>query len=139
VVLSDFVRERSIQTLLEEFISIKYVFVPVNKKYKSNRGLSERLVRKRLERQGWNVWRGGIIGIESQETYPNVKKRYKELTTLLIKHKPKKLEFLRYICDLHHGMPDFLCFRNGKFKFVECKLGYESLSQRQKKMYTKIN
>jgi hypothetical protein len=30
-------------------------------------------------------------------------------------------------------MPDFLCFRSGMFKFVECKLIYEQLSSRQKR------
>ena len=29
-------------------------------------------------------------------------------------------------------MPDFICYRRGRFKFVECKLGHEQLSKRQK-------
>jgi hypothetical protein len=35
-------------------------------------------------------------------------------------------------------MPDFICYRYGVFKFVECKLGYETLSARQKKCIPKL-
>lgn len=35
-------------------------------------------------------------------------------------------------------MPDFLCYRDGVFKFVECKLQYECLSERQKKCISKL-
>ena len=43
-------------------------------------GLSERLVRERLERNGWTVWRGGFIhALRRRELFPNVKTKYATL------------------------------------------------------------
>ena len=39
---------------------------------------------------------------------------------------------------MHHGMPDFICYRRDEFKFVECKLGYEKLREGQKKCIQKL-
>ena len=50
----------------------------------------------------------------------------------------EKLVLLRYFSNVQHGMPDFICYKNRQFKFVECKLGYESLSKRQKKCIQKL-
>ena len=117
---------------------IRHVFIPIPKKYKNRKGLSEKILKKRLEKQGWTVWRGGLINIiRNSEIYPSVRKKYALLCILLKKH-DKNLEYLQYICEVHHGMPDFICYRNNKFKFVECKLGYESLSKRQKKCIKKL-
>jgi len=107
---------------------VKFIYVPIAKKYKSNRGLSERLIRKRLEGEGWEVWRGGFLHAPRMEVYPNVLKKYKRLEHLI---DPATLDHLQYLCVVHHGMPDFLCYRDG-FKFVECKLGHEQLSKVQK-------
>ena len=100
---------------------------------KPRKGLSEKLIRRKLEKSGWTVWRGGLLNITDQmELYPNVRKKYDALLTLLRKYRPGAIDELRYLCQVHHGMPDFLCYRNGQFKFIECKLGYESLSKAQK-------
>ena len=37
------------------------------------------------------------------------------------------------------NVPDFLCYRAGEFKFVECKLDYEQLSYRQKKCIQRLH
>jgi DNA polymerase-2 len=101
--------------------------------------LSEKIIRKKLEKQGYQVWRGGAINILSeQDIYPNVRKKYELLYSLLDKHHPNKLDELKYLCYVHHGMPDFLTFKDGKFKFIECKLGYEQLLPGQKKCITKL-
>jgi len=124
------------QTKIKEYTKnnyIKQVYIPISKEYRTRKGLSERKLRRRLEKQGWTTWRGGSINITRKtEIYPNVRKKYQRLNNLLNKHRPGLLPFLQYLCNVHHGMPDFICFRNGVFKFVECKLGYESLSKRQK-------
>lgn len=118
---------------------IKYVYITQKRSYKSNRGLSEKMIKKRLENFGWVVWRGGCIGITRQnEIYPNVFNKYKKLDSLIEKYYPGKLEFLQYLCSVHHGMPDFICFRQGVFRFVECKFRYESLSKRQKKCIKRL-
>ncbi|MFC1774870.1 DNA polymerase domain-containing protein [Nanoarchaeota archaeon] len=132
------------QTKIEDYIRkhfVKYIFVPMKKDYfyKPRQGLSERLLKRRLEKQGWIVWRGGSIDVLRRgDNYPNVIRKYKKLCSLLDKYFPDCLDYLQYLCSVHHGMPDFICFRNGEFKFVECKLGYESLSKRQKKCIPKL-
>ena len=93
------------------------------------KGFSEKRIRERLEDKGWMVWRGGFLhATRKREVYPNVEKKYKKLNRLV-----NGLELLQYICVVHHGMPDFLCYKSGTLKFIECKLGYESLSERQRK------
>ncbi len=97
------------------------------------KGMSERELRKRLERQGWTVWRGALINIlRRDELYPNVRRKYEILKELLQDHHPHHFELLEYYCAVHHGLPDFLCFRNKEFLFVECKLGHEQLLPGQK-------
>lgn len=97
------------------------------------KGFSEKHIKKELVRSGWEVWRGGLIGIElHHDVYPNVRRKYQRLTRLLIRHHDRHYDHLRYLSRVHHGMPDYICFRDG-FKFVECKLGYEQLSGVQKK------
>lgn len=129
------------QTSLDEFphAVVLHLFVPMSKVYDDNQGLSERILRKRLERQGWSVWRGGSIGIERvPDVYPNVKERYTLLSRLLEKHHGDKADALRFLCAVHHGMPDFICFRDGVFKFVECKFKHEPLSGRQRKCIARL-
>lgn len=93
------------------------------------RGFSEEYIRSSLERQGWDVWRGGYLHANRKpDVYPNVERRYREVERLLGDH----LTILQYIGVVHHGMPDLLCYKLGTFKFVECKLGYETLRDRQR-------
>ncbi|HLD33612.1 MAG TPA: VRR-NUC domain-containing protein [Candidatus Nanoarchaeia archaeon] len=126
------------QTLLQDFKTVKVVCVPIPKS-KTKFGLSEKHAKKRLEKSSWEVWRGGSIGLQRRyDSYPNVKKKYEKLSQLLDKHHPEFHEYLMLLCAVHHGMPDFLCYRNGVFKFVECKVGYESLSKRQKVCINKL-
>ncbi|MBD3318342.1 hypothetical protein GF342_00350 [Candidatus Woesearchaeota archaeon] len=129
------------QSVLQDFArqQIRYEYVPMKKHYAQKRGLSERILRQRLERQGWTVWRGGSIHITRyEELYPNVRRKYELLIRLLDDHKPDTKEILQYYCMIQHGMPDFLCYKNGRFKFVECKLQYEQLSHRQKRCIMKL-
>jgi hypothetical protein len=100
-------------------------------------GFSEEELKKRLERHGWTVWKGGLIGItRRKELYPNVERKYSRLKELLLRDFPEFVEELEYINAVHHGMPDYICFRNWnhkkEWKFVECKLMHEQLSARQK-------
>ncbi len=123
------------QATLEEFsFKVKTVYVPIrNYPYKTRHGLSELQLRRRLEKQGWKVWRGGFIHIAGA-SYPAVKKRYELLAGLVNElFGPEMLDTLSYLSSVHHGMPDFLCYHptTKQFKFVECKLGHEQLSARQ--------
>ena len=123
--------QKHLQSKLDTYKTLNH-YIPLKKTYKSRKGLSERLLKKRLEKAGWVVWRGGSINIlEKEGLYPNVRKKYQQLIYLLKKHHGKEFDNLRYLCKVHHGMPDFICFRNSQFKFVECKLEYEKLSKRQ--------
>ncbi len=110
---------------------IRQVYVPLKRTYKSNYGLSEKLLKERLERSGWTVWRGGNIHILCFELFPNVRRKYEKLIELLRSHDYDATEQLKLLSHVHRGMPDFICYRAGSFKFVECKLGNESLSKRQ--------
>ncbi|MFW6449930.1 MAG: DNA polymerase domain-containing protein [Nanoarchaeota archaeon] len=128
------------QTLITDYYpKIKFVYIRMKRNYKYNRGLSEKIIKKRLEGNNWIVWRGGCINILREDgIYPNVYNKYSKLISLLKKYYPGIVEYLQYLCSVHHGMPDFLCFRDGKFKFVECKFRHESLSGRQKKCIQRL-
>jgi DNA polymerase elongation subunit (family B) len=111
---------------------IKYKMFEIYRSYVTNRGLSERQIRKKLEKDGWHIWRGGLINcLIRHDLYPNVRRRYIYLHQLLKKYHCDKIDLLHYYCS-QSGMPDFICFRDGKFKFVECKFNHEQLSKRQK-------
>ncbi|MBU1976145.1 MAG: hypothetical protein KKG59_07115 [Nanoarchaeota archaeon] len=129
--------ERERQSRLKEYLlpPVMHIFVPMKRadEEKNRAGLSEKRLRQRLEKQGWTVWLGSSIGVtRKDEVYPNVRKKYELLNRLIEKYFPGKLEELQYLCHAHHGIPDFLCYRHGVFKFVECKLGHEQLSSRQR-------
>jgi DNA polymerase elongation subunit (family B) len=124
------------QTKLTDFVSVKHLYIPMLNQPSEKGGLSEKILRRRLEKQGWIVWRGGLIGIEKTTEYPNVLRKYMQLTDLL--RKRGVYDDLEYLSRIHHGMPDFLCYRNGEFKFVECKLQYESLSENQRRCIPKL-
>jgi len=134
------------QTLLSEFWNtVTFRYVPMRRKVLERKGLAERELKARLERQGWTVWRGELIGIlrneegpDGEGIYPNVRKKYELLGELLERHHPEKKEYLEYLAAVHHGLPDFLCFRLNVFKFVECKLGHEQLRHSQKKCIPKL-
>lgn len=114
-------------------LTIRHLFFESHARAESRLGLSEKLLSRRLQRQGWELWRGGILHILRQgEPYPNVRRKYERLQSLLEKNLPGTFEHLQYLCHVHHGMPDFLCYRNRQFKFVECKLGYEPLRHNQR-------
>lgn len=122
---------------------VLHTYVPKRKSRRSNYGLSEVQIKAKLEREGWEVWRGGNIGITRRaEIYPNVERKYKRLCELLQQDYPDKLELLQYLCHVHHGMPDYLCYRSkggkAEWKFVECKFLHEQLSARQKTCIAKL-
>jgi len=122
-------------TLLEFGLKVITVYVPMRKyPYKSRHGLAELQLRKRLEKQGWKVWRGGFVHALAADVYPAVKKKYTQLAELITElYGDRLLDFLCYMCMVHHGMPDLVCYSPSlqQFKFVECKLGHEQLSNRQ--------
>lgn len=130
-------------TLLEYGLNVLTVYVPRrNYPYKRRRGLSELQLRKRLEQKGWMVWRGGFFHALAAELYPNVRKRYNFLKELIIERKGEHaFDYLCYLCSVHHGMPDLLCYNpiTKEFKFVECKLGHEQLSPRQVETIHKLH
>ena len=121
------------QTKLKDFQYFKEVYIPAPRKYDDYRGVSETLIKRDLEKRGWTVWRGGLIHIAGKShDYPNVQRKYQILAELLDKHHPDVRDHLAYICLVHHGMPDFICFRDNKFLFVECKLAYETVKTGQR-------
>jgi len=119
--------------------SVRFLYLPIPRRYATRHGLSEKYVKRRLERSGWTVWRGALLNVLKRvEVYPNVRKKYELLVALLCEYHPGTLEEMQYLCHVHHGMPDFLSFRRGEFKFVECKLGHEQLNPGQKKCIPKL-
>lgn len=127
-------------TLFEYAWLVTFRYVPMRSGSVERRGLSERELKRRLERQGWKVWRGGLIGIlRREELYPNVRRKYGLLRELVERRHPGTFELLEYLCAVHHGMPDFLCHHPAKgFLFVECKLGHEGLSEGQKRCIRRL-
>ena len=122
-------------TLLEFGLKITTVYVPMrNYPYKTRHGLAEVQLRKRLQKQGWDVWRGDFMHLLWTDVYPSVRRKYDRLADLLLdKYGAEMLDILGYFSYVHHGIPDFLCYnpQTKEFKFVECKLGHEQLSPRQ--------
>ena len=105
----------------------------MNKRYKSHKGLAEKQLKIRLNKNGWEIWRAGFIHIiRTKDLYPNVFQKYIRLRKL------SNFEYLQYLSAVHHGMPDFLCRRKKIIKFVECKFANEQLSTRQKKCIIKL-
>jgi len=126
------------QTRLHDFAIVRHVFIPQMRLPEERKGYSERIIKSRLEKQGWEVWRGGSIGIvRRDDIYPNVRRRYYRLCELLEKEHPGTLEHLQYLCS-QAGMPDFICYRRKIWKFVEAKLGHEQLSPTQKRCIAKL-
>jgi hypothetical protein len=128
------------QSALSEYRPrMRQVYIHCMQMPDDTRGFSEKIARRKLEQDGWTVWRGGFINaLDMPEVYPNVRKKYELLEMLLQKHHPGKLDELKMLCSVHHGMPDLLAFRKGVFKFVECKLIYEQASSRQKKCLSRL-
>jgi hypothetical protein len=118
---------------------VLHVYVPVDTHVDVRTGLAEAVLRRRLVKQGWRVWRSDcLLWGRKQEVYPNVQFAYEELAALLDKYVPDAREYLEYMHRVHHGLPDFICFRSGTFKFVECKLEHESLQLSQRKCIPKL-
>lgn len=116
-------------TLIEFYAFVRFCFIPMRGSPENRHGLSERTIRRMLEREGWTVWRGGSIGAHRlPDAWPAVQRKYGLLAELL----GEQHDLLALLAHVHHGMPDFLCYRRGEWKFVECKLGHEQLSARQK-------
>ena len=122
-------------TILEYGQNVITLYFPIRKyPYKTRQGLAEAQLRKRLQKQGWEVWRGGFVHAIAADVYSAVKKRYAQLAEIILeRHGKETLDLLCYLCTVHHGMPDFVCYHPSlkQLKFVECKLGHEALSTRQ--------
>lgn len=115
-------------------VIVPHTYSPLPLRVTDRRGLAERLVRKRLERQGWLVWRGQLLLFPpAEDTYPNVRRKYDHLRALLERKVPQLLDALAFLAQQHYRIPDFLCYKVGRFKFVECKLEHEQLSERQRR------
>ena len=112
--------------------------VPIRRfDYVNRSGLSERVLKDRMQKRGWESFRGGMIGVRME--YPNVLAKYARLEGLITdKLGVDVLDELKLINAVHHGMPDYLFFRRGELLFVECKLGHEQLSERQKKCIRRL-
>jgi len=101
--------------------------------------MAERLLRAHFEKAGWTVWRGGFLHqLAATDIYPNVKRKYSRLQKLLEQERPKHWELLQLFCAVHHGMPDFIVYRQGVLKFIECKLGHEQLGNYQKQCLPRL-
>jgi len=122
-------------TLLEFGLHVLTIYVPRrNYPYKSRRGLAESQLKKRLEKQGWMVWRGGFFHAINGDLYPVVRRKYVQLVQLIKElYNANLYDYLCYLDTVHHGMPDYIAYHPQlqKLKFVECKLGHEQLSVRQ--------
>ena len=123
-------------TLLQFMLQVPLHFIPLTREYAERKGLSERLIRRMLERQGWLVWRASSIGAHTRpDAWPNVKRKYGMLEGLLPQGQHA---YLTYLNTVHHGLPDYLCHRRGEWKFVECKMGHEQLLESQERCIPKL-
>jgi hypothetical protein len=61
------------QTVLTEFYPcITRIYVPAAKRHTERRGLAERVLRRRLDKHGWKVWRGDLHTMAKYSEYPSV-------------------------------------------------------------------
>lgn len=102
------------------------------------RGFSERVARQELERRGLVVWRGGFAHANRSDQYPNVTRKYARLERVVRDHYPGRLELLQYLSSSQRGMPDLAVWNGRELRFVEVKLDYEPLSERQKRCLKRL-
>lgn len=119
-------------------ISYRHIELPFKYFSKQKKGLSESYVKKLLERKGFVVWRSEYFHLDFTEHYYNVRKKYDRLRDLLDKFHPGVLDELKYLNHVHHGMPDFIVFKDNKFMFIECKFNHEQLMIGQRKCISKL-
>jgi len=120
---------------------IDYYYLPLRRftPRGPRRGMAERLLRAHFERGGWTVWRGGCLHqLAATDIYPNVKRKYARLQAVVEQERQESWRLLQLLCAIHHGMPDFIVYRRGVLKFVECKLGHEQLGVYQRKCLPKL-
>src|SRR3989338_3719260 len=100
------------------------------------RGLSEKLAKQKLKKQGFRVYRGiGFFGPGAIHVdYPYVVNMYKELDKYLNERFGYALFAMRLVLGTTKGMPDFLCISGSEISFVEVKLEHESIKPTQIKM-----
>ncbi|MEK6968695.1 MAG: VRR-NUC domain-containing protein [Nanoarchaeota archaeon] len=104
-----------------------------NYDYASRHGLSERIARKRLVKQGFKVYRGiGFFGFKAIKVdYPAVVNKYKELESELTGRLGYSLFAIQLALGSAKGIPDFLCLSDKEIVFVEVKLEHESIKPHQ--------
>jgi hypothetical protein len=72
------------QKKLSDFSSILVKYIPVIKDVGSWSGRSERVFSRLLKKQGYQVWRGGLIHrIRQGDVYPVFRRKYFRLCLLL--------------------------------------------------------
>lgn len=103
------------------------------------RGYAERIVRKEFERRGIVVWRGGFVHARRSERYPNVERKYARLERIVEERYPGTLEELQYLSSTQHGMPDLVTWNGSALRFVEVKLDYEPISERQRSCMMRLS
>lgn len=101
------------------------------------RGFAERTVRSYYEKRGYVIWRGGFINANRKARYPNIAKKYHRLERIIRSHYPGTFEHVSYLCT-QSGMPDLIVWKGRELIFVEVKLDYEPLSERQKRCIKRL-
>jgi hypothetical protein len=124
------------ETYLSEVVQI---YVPLEEHTEYRKGLGERYLRKRLHKHGWRVWHTSCFSsARMPELYPIIRSLYEELSGLLEKQRAGVTGTLEFLARAYHGMPEFICYRNGVFKFVACKFECEQLPRSQRYCMLKL-
>ena len=99
--------------------------------YKTNKGLSERIVRQDFKKRGFEVWKGSYLQFQ-EEFFVHQRDKY-ELLVNELKYRIGHKRYWRLILwgKAFAGIPDFVVMRNEDFYFVEVKFNNESIKKNQ--------
>jgi hypothetical protein len=115
------------------------IYVPLTEHTEYKSGLAERYLRKRLKQHGWRVWHTSCFAsARHPELYPLIRSLYEELCYLLEKQRPGIVSSLEFLARSYHGMPEFICYRSGVFKFITCKFEQEKVPRSQRYTMLKL-
>lgn len=104
-----------------------------NFEYKTNRGLSEKLVKNYYSKKGYLVWKGEYLRFLGNESFYVYQKEKYDKLIYEIKSKIGTKRFWKLIIYLKafSGIPDFIIKKNEELIFVEVKLNNESIKKNQ--------
>jgi hypothetical protein len=115
---------------------VHHRYIPVeDRDYRAS--IAERIVRKRLLEQHWQLWSTDYFFGRKHE-YLFTEHSYPELCAMLERYKPGLTGYIEHLARAYHALPQLLAYKQGMCKFIVCKLEHESLGRAQRACILKL-